>query len=84
MTLAVNSAEWDNKVTRLLDGTPRQREDARWKMGYKTGMKKREAEILQILEYYQLIWWDESQTVWLDMKTGKPIHGLDWREQLNG
>jgi len=50
-------------------------------MGFKTGVRKEQTRILQILEYYQVIWWDEAQTVWLNMNTGKPLHGLDWREE---
>jgi hypothetical protein len=63
--------------------TPQKLLRDRWKQGFKTGMKKREAEILQILEFYQMIWWDEAQQVWLNINTGKPVYGLDWRENAN-
>lgn len=74
--------QWCDRIeSKLTNGTPRQQENARWQMGHKTGLRNEQKRILQILEYYKVIWWDEAQTVWLDMQTGKPLHGLDWREQ---
>jgi len=64
--------------------TPRQEDRVSWKKGYKTGIRKREGEMLQILEHYSVIWWDEAQRCWLNMTTGKPIYGLDWREENEG
>ena len=54
---------------------------ARWKQGYKTGIRREQERLLQVLEHYSVIWWDESQRCWLNMTTGKPIYGLDWREE---
>jgi hypothetical protein len=74
--------QWCERIeAKLSNGTPRQQENARWQMGFKTGVRKEQTRLLQILEYYQVIWWDEAQTVWLNMSTGKPLHGLDWREE---
>lgn len=77
-----SETEWRARIESKLGGTARQQENARWQMGYKTGVRSEQKRMLQILEYYQVIWWDEAQTVWLNMNTGKPIHGLDWREKL--
>jgi hypothetical protein len=57
---------------------------AKWKQGFKTGRRQREDEMLRILQHYSVIWWDESQRCWLNMTTGKPIYGLDWREENEG
>lgn len=74
--------QWQQRIEqKLTDGTPRQQNKAWWQMGFRTGVRKEQKRLLQILEYYQVIWWDEAQTVWLDMHTGKPLHGLDWREE---
>lgn len=74
--------QWQQRIEqKLTDGTPRQQNKGWWQMGFKTGVRKEQTRLLQILEYYQVIWWDEAQTVWLNMNTGKPLHGLDWREE---
>lgn len=75
-------SDWEDRLNEIIEtGTPRQADTARWKMGYKTGLRVEQKRLLDILEYYQVIWWDENQNVWLNMATGKPIYGLDWREE---
>lgn len=54
---------------------------AKWKQGYKTGIRTREEQILNILQRNSMIWWDDSKRAWLDVSTGKPVYGLDWREE---
>ena len=77
---AWNEKEWFATMQKLLDGTLRQADLARWKMGYKTGVRKEQARILSRLEKTGLIWWDKEEQAWLNMVTGKPIYGLDWNE----
>lgn len=77
MTLQLN---WDEKVYKLLQGTPRQQADARWKMGYRTGIRTEQARILAALSDINLLYWDKDSNVWLNTYTGKPVYGLDWRE----
>lgn len=74
--------QWQYRIEdKILNGTPRQQNKGWWQAGFRKGVRKEQTRLLQILEYYQVIWWDESQTVWLSMASGKPLHGLDWREQ---
>ena len=70
------------KADETLFGNMRQKLRAFYNNGKKRGTREREEQMLQILEYYEVIWWDEAQHVWLNMNTGKPIYGLDWREEL--
>lgn len=75
-------SDWEDKLNYVIEnGTPRQAETARWKMGYKTGLRVEQKRLLDILEYYQVLYWDDSQNAWLHMSTGKPVYGLDWREE---
>jgi hypothetical protein len=75
-------SDWENRLNEIIEtGTPRQVETARWKMGYKTGLRVEQKRLLDILEYYQVLYWDDAQNVWLNMATGKPVYGLDWREE---
>jgi hypothetical protein len=71
------------KADEILYGNVRNKLRAFFNNGKKQGIREEQARMLQILEFYQMIWWDEAQQVWLDMKTGKAIYGLDWRESLN-
>lgn len=67
-------------MEKLLAGTPRQADLARWKMGQKTGKRNEQARLLKRFEEQGLIWWSQDERVWLNMITGKPIYGLDWNE----
>jgi hypothetical protein len=73
---------WEQRLNEIIaNGTPNQAETARWKMGYKTGLRVEQKRILDILEYYQVLYWDDTKKVWLEMSSGKPIYGLDSREE---
>lgn len=73
-------ANWLKAMEKLLNGTERQADLARWKMGQKTGKRNEQARLLRRFEELGLIWWDKDENAWLNMATGKPIYGLDWNE----
>jgi hypothetical protein len=74
--------QWQFRIEeKILNGSSRQQHKGWWQAGFRKGVRQEQNRLLQILEYYQVIWWDESQTVWLSMASGKPLYGLDWREQ---
>lgn len=74
------------KADEILHGNVRQKLRGFYKNGKKAGKLDEQKRMLGILEFYGVIWWDESQRVWLNMHTGKAMHGLDWREEqlING
>jgi len=75
-------SDWEDKLNDIIaNGTPRSAETARWKMGYKTGLRVEQKRLLDILEYHQVLSWDDSQNAWIHMATDKPVYGLDWREE---
>ena len=75
---------FDNWLARMeqimTTGTENQKESARWQMGYKVGRRQAADKILSLLEAEGILYWDESQQVWLSMMSGQPVRGLDWRE----
>lgn len=73
--------DWLARMEQIMTtGTENQKQAARWQMGYKVGRRQAADKILSQLEAEGILYWDESQQVWLSMMSGQPVRGLDWRE----
>lgn len=75
--------DWEARIDELMARTENVRNQLRFRLGVKAGFRRGVEDALTKLQIEGIIFWDDTNKVWLHCYTGSPVKSLEWTRKGN-